>query len=152
MMDIKQQMHEAFTVLGVQNRLNPMTTNYRALWEEQFAPRHETVQALAQGGRQITVFFPTGEPQRADILIGMMVPPDVSAPEGLVKREVPAGRFIVADCLLKDTGATWGYLFQNWATMTDAAIDFSKPTFEFYPPVAAGEEMTASIWIPILDN
>jgi predicted transcriptional regulator YdeE len=151
-MQITQQHHEAFTVLGIQNRLNPMTTNYQAIWEEQFAPWHDIVQALAQGGMQITVFFPTGEAQSADILVGMMVPAGTVAPEGLVMREIPAGRFIVANCLLHDTGTTWGYLFQHWATVTDAAIDFSRPSFEYYPPVTPGEAMTASIWIPVLDN
>jgi predicted transcriptional regulator YdeE len=149
-MEITQRTREGFTVLGILNRLNPMEADYRAIWHEQVAPRWAEMEALSSEPGSLTAFFGADKQPETDIITGVIVRAGTVAPPGLALRDIPGGPYVVAACRLEDTGATWHELFHNWKAHSEATIDFSKPTVEYYPPVTAGEEMSAEIWIPIL--
>lgn len=149
-MDVTIQNREAFTVLGIKIRLNPMTADFKVIWHEQFMPKQTVIKALAIDDGPVAVYFATEDPALYDMIAGMIVPADSTAPENLVLRQVPAAQYVVATCAMKDIAATWAYLFEKWPQTSDYAIDGSKPGFEYYPPKPASEEEQASIWVPVL--
>lgn len=150
-MDIKMMPRDGFFVLGVLNHIDPMHTDYQAIWHEQVMPRKAELDALAGAdGVMAAVFIPTeAPPPMIDMLAGMTVPAGATAPAGLTLREVPGGDFAVTETPLEKLGETWGYLYQHWSELTDRTIDFSKPSYEYYPSNEEGE-MRALICIPVV--
>jgi predicted transcriptional regulator YdeE len=150
-MDVTLMNRDGFTVLGVLNRIDPMHTDYQAIWHKQVMPRQAEFAALAgEEGVMAAVFFPTdAPPPLVDMIAGMMVPAATAAPEGLTLRQVPAGCYAVVDTPLRDIAAAWGFLYEVWQGTTDYVIDSSKPSYEYYPPSPA-DEMRAMVCVPVL--
>jgi len=149
-MDVTIGTREGFTVLGLLHCINPMTADYRAIWQEQFAPRQPEMQALAVDDGPVAVFFPIDSPEMMELITGMLVSPDTAAPDGLVARPVPGGQYAMVDCTLDYLRATWIYLYGAWHETAAVAIDFSRPCYEYYPPTAKGEAMRAVVCVPVM--
>jgi len=124
---------DAFWVLGIQERANPMQVDYSAFWAR-FEQRLAEVQPLATGPDGYGVYFPTAEEDIVDVFGGMAVTPGTTPPEGLVLREVPAGHYARFECTMQDIGATWGAIFGEWAPTSGHEIDHASPCFERFAP------------------
>ncbi len=146
MAEVTLQPREAFTVLGVQVRVNPMTADYKAIWE-QFMAREAEVTPHNSDGVYYGVFFPTGEEGLDDHLAGMAVTGVTEAPEGLVLREVPAGQEAVFPCTMDTIGATWASAFE-WLPANGQEYDHPLPCYERYVPSPQGPP-TVTIHIPV---
>ena len=130
-MEAKIIEREAMTLLGTTARINPMGADYMALWAE-FGKRATQVSALAVGQDAYAAYFGSDEPGKADFVAGMAVPDDASAPEGLVRRVVPAGTYAEFQCMMATISRTWGAIYETWLPQSDWAEDETRPSLECY--------------------
>lgn len=149
-MEVSFTQREGFTVLGVLNRIDPMTADYPGIWQDQFAPRAAEMEALAIDDGPLSVFFAAGEGQLLDMIAGMIVPAGTVPPAGLVVRDVPAGRYAMVTTPLANLHATWLWFFGEWQQASGIRIDMSRPCFEYYPPAAGMEQ--AEVWVPVPES
>ncbi|MBM3477013.1 MAG: GyrI-like domain-containing protein [Armatimonadetes bacterium] len=139
---------DAFWVLGIQERANPMQVDYPAFWAR-FEQRLADVQPLATGPDGYGVYFPIGEPDVVDVFGGVAVLPGAAAPEGLVLREVPGGQYAVFECTMQAIGQTWGTICGEWAPASDYDVDHTKPCFEHFPPGCHEGTEPVRIFVPV---
>jgi predicted transcriptional regulator YdeE len=152
-MEPKIITRETFTVLGVQNRIDPMNTDYATIWEKQFMPHHDTIRALAVDPGYFGVYFGTEEPGEVDFIAGMSVGTVDTVPEGLVMRDVTATRYVVVECSMDTIGPTWGFIYGEWLAKSDTyAEDTEKACFEYFPPGIDKGEGKVSIHVPVIEK
>ena len=139
---------EAFWVLGIQERANPMQIDYTAFWGR-FQERFAEIEPLATGPDGYGVYFPTGEEEVVDVFGGIAVPAGTEAPEGLVLREVPAAEYAVFECTMQTIGPTWGAIFGEWAPASEYDVDHTLPAFEQFPPGCHEGTEPVRIFVPV---
>ncbi len=139
---------EAFWVLGIQERANPMETDYAAFWAR-FQERFAEVEPLATGPDGYGVYFPVGEEHIVDVFGGMAVAAGTAAPEGMVVREVPAGHYAVFECTISDIGPTWGAIYSEWLPTSGYAADPAHPCFEQFAPGCHEGAEPVRILVPV---
>ena len=93
-----------FWVLGVEIQAEPSKADYDDLWMNRFMPRHDEIRRLAVDDRYFAVYSAGDEPGVDRILAGMSVAGEVTVPDGLVLRELPAAREAVFDTTMSDSG------------------------------------------------
>jgi len=133
MLQPTMEHRDAFWVLGIQERADPMQVDYGAFWAR-FKARAAEVQPLATEPAGYGVYFPTDEEGLVDVFGGMAVAGNVTAPAGLVLREVPAAEYAVFECTMREIGALWGAIFGEWLPTSGYEHDPSKPCFEHFRP------------------
>ena len=131
-------VREPFTILGVMTRITRGTETpglFVGIWQ-QFEANRQTVAALARGTHYFGVNLPTDHEDVTDYVAGMVVDDDATVPQGLEKRRVPGGRFVVIECPVGAIGDTYRHIFTVW--LREAAVEFdpAAPVFEEYPPDA----------------
>jgi AraC family transcriptional regulator len=139
----------AFTVLGVQVRLNPMTADYPAIWGRLFQPRAGEIQPLSLGDECYGIYFATDEPGMDDYVAGMAVPPGTQARMGFVVREVPAAHDAVFECTIATIAATWRAIFEEWMPKSGFEPDLSAPAMERYAAGCCEESSPVTIHVPV---
>lgn len=143
-------MREAFSVLGVQVRIDPWKTDYREIWEEQYMPHDGAVSALATEEGHYAVYFSTDEPGKVDMIAGRAAGHVEEVPEGLALREVQAARRAVFECQLHEIASTWQRIYEVWfAASEEYTVDDSKGCFEFFPPGSAEGTVPLSIHVAV---
>lgn len=70
-------------------------------------------------------------------------------PPGATRREIPAARYAVFNCLVRTIGETYGYVYNQWLLAGPYEFDEGKADFEYYPPGSTGNESPAAIYIPV---
>jgi predicted transcriptional regulator YdeE len=148
MLEPTLERKDAFWVLGIQERANPMAVDYGAFWAR-FSARLAEVQPLATEPAAYEVHFPTEEEGVADVFGGMAVPASVTVPEGLILREVPAAECAVFECTMSDIGATWGAIFGEWLPTSGYEHDPSKAPFEQFRPGCHEGTVPVQIFLPV---
>jgi predicted transcriptional regulator YdeE len=152
-MEPKITTRESFTVLGVLNRIDPMSADYSTIWEKQFMPYHDTIRALANDTGYFGVYFGTEEPGKVDFIAGMSVGAVDHVPEGLVMREVPTAQYAVVDCGMDAIGPTWGFIYGEWLQKSDRYTEATeKACFEYFPPGIEKGEGKVSIHVPVIEK
>jgi predicted transcriptional regulator YdeE len=150
-MEPKIVYHDAFTVMGVQERVNNEDPKfYNTLWMERYMPYDERVKPLSTDKAYYSVYFAIDKQEYC--LDGMAVVAGAAAPEGLVLREVPAGRYATFDCTVKTIGATWTHIFGEWLPKSPFVPTPESSAFEFYPPDTEGDDSPVVIYMPISDK
>ena len=139
---------DAFWVLGIQERANPMQVDYHAFWDL-FEARAAEVQPIATEPAGYGVYFPTGQEGVVDVFGGMAVAPDASAPDGLVLREVPAADYAIVECTMGGIGPTWGAIYEEWLPSSGYEEDGPKPCFEHFPPGCHEGTAPVRIHLPV---
>jgi predicted transcriptional regulator YdeE len=139
---------DAFWVLGIQERADPMSMDYQAFWSR-FMAREPELRSLVTGPDGYGVYFPTDQEGLVDVFGGMAVPPETAPPEGLVLREVPAGHYAVFECTMQDIGATWAAVFGEWAPSAGHEIDHTAPCFEHFTPGCHEGTEPVRIFVPV---
>jgi len=110
---------EAFKVMGPQIRMNPMTANYKDLWENHFDPHQQLIEACAAHPGYYGVYFSTGERGMADFVPSMAVRDDSVAAPPLVIRDVRGGLFAVFECSMAEIGGVWGFIYGKWLPQSE---------------------------------
>ena len=151
-MEIIITFREGFTVVGIQNRLNPMTTDYRAIWQEQVKPRQAEMQQLASEDGFYSVYFGTSEPPLTDMVSGVKAPTNCKIPDGMVARAVPEGPYALIECTMQEIGHVWSDMFEHWKDPESYTIDFSRPSFEYYPPEIHQNNGLVQILLPLMNK
>ena len=142
------ESRDAFWVLGIQERANPMQVDYPAFWAR-FGERAGEIGPLATETAGYGVYFPTGEEGVVDVFGGMAVPPGTTAPEGMVLREVPANEYAVFECKMSEIGATWGAIYGEWLPTSGYEADHCVPCFEHFRPGCHEGTVPVRIFVPV---
>jgi len=142
------ERRDAFWVLGIQERADPMEVDYSAFWAR-FGERAAEVQPLAIEAAGHGVYFPTEEEGLVDVFGGMAVPPGTPTPEGLVLREVPAGHYAVFQCTMQDIAPTWGAIYGEWLPASEYEADHTKACFEQFAPGCHEGTEPVRIFVPV---
>jgi len=143
--------HDAFTVLGVQERVNNSDPQfYHTLWMERYMPHDEQVKPLSTDKAYYSVYFALD--QQEYCLDGMAVAADAVAPEGLVLRQVAAGRYAAFDCTVNTIGQTWQAIFDEWLPRSAFEIPPDASSFEYYAPNTETGDSPVMIYLPIKDK
>jgi len=141
---------EAFKVLGVQTRIEPMSADYMKLWTETYMPHDATIRAASGEGGSYGLYFGTEEHGKADFLAGMAVKAVDAIPAPLVLREVPEAEYAVFKCPMSGIGDTWRGIYQDWLPGSkEYAETEGKPCFEYYPPGVHEGRALVEIYIPV---
>jgi len=149
--------HGAFTVMGVQERVNNDDPEfYHTLWMERYMPYDERVKPLSTDKAYYSVYF--ARDQQEFCLDGMAVA-DAAASvagipvlEGLMLREVPAGRYAAFECTVKTIGQTWQGIFREWLPSSPYVPTPESSAFECYPPSTETGDSPVVIYLPISDK
>lgn len=139
---------DAFWVLGIQERANPMTVDYCAFWAR-FEARAAEVQPLAIEPAGYGVYLPTAEKGSVDVFGGMAVGANVAAPAGLVLREVPAAEYAVFECTMSTIGSTWQAIYGEWLPASGHDADHLRPCFERFAPGCHEGTVPVQIFVPV---
>lgn len=151
-MEITITFREGFTVLGIQNRLNPMTADYRAIWQGQVIPRQAEMMQMAIEVGFYSVYFATSEPPLTDMLSGVNAADNARIPGGMVLRQVPEGPYALIECQMEEIGRVWIDLFEHWKDPESYTIDFNRPSFEYYPPEIPAGNGLVQIFLPLTNK
>lgn len=143
------QRREAFRVMGIQARINPMSADYNDLWRNRFEPRFPEIRKYAGNQTCYGVYSPCGEPEMVDFVAGMRVGEVDVVPEGLVVRDVPACDEAVVECTLSTIGPTWGRLYGEWLPGSGYAPDDSLAAYEEFPAGECGPDSRVIIHMPV---
>jgi predicted transcriptional regulator YdeE len=138
----------AFHVLGPQARIDPGSADYSALWQR-FEKRADEVESLATDEGGYAVYFDCEEPGKADWVGGIAVPPGTKPPEGWVLREIPAARYAVFECPIREIGPTWGAILGEWLRGSGYEADEPKPAFEYFPPGSPEGKVPVQIFVAV---
>lgn len=151
-MKITITYREGFTVLGIQNRLNPMTADYRTIWQSQVMPRMAEMMQLAMEDGFFSVYFGTSEPPLTDMVAGVNAAAEGKIPDGMVARQVPEGPYALVECKMEEIGRVWAEMFEHWKDPESYTIDFSRPSFEYYPPEIQTGKGLVQILLPLTNK
>jgi predicted transcriptional regulator YdeE len=148
-MDVEIVTRDGFAVMGVQMRCTPETAEFEEVWMRRFMPQHDRVAALATDKGYYGVWFGTEEKGMMDYLAGMAVEKGCRAPEGFAVRDVPGGRYAVAECTVGTIGETWEAVFGEWLPASACEYDGPRAGFEYYPPETAAQDSPVMIYLPV---
>jgi predicted transcriptional regulator YdeE len=137
-----------FAVMGVQSASPFETDDFETIWEEYMA-HHEEVEPYSTDGAHYGVTFPGEEEGVLEYLAGMATEGVEEAPEGLVLREVPGGRYAVFGCTVAAIHDTYEHIFHEWQPPAGSEVDSSRVGFERYEPGTASGESPVSIYVPV---
>jgi predicted transcriptional regulator YdeE len=150
-MEPKGVFHDGFTVMGIQERVNPDDPSfYHTLWMDRYMPYDEQVKPFSTDKAYYSVYFALDNVEFC--LDGMAVVAGSPIPEGLVVREIPAGRYATFECTVKTIGPTWGHIIGEWLPESPLESVPGGSSFEYYPPNTETGESLVIIYLPVRDK
>jgi predicted transcriptional regulator YdeE len=126
----------AFTILGLQECFTPESHDFEGIWKR-FMQYHEQIKAYSIDGAYYGANFVVVEGSQMDYLAGMAISGVQDIPDGLTLREVPASRYVVFQCPVKEISDTYDWIFDVWLKNSPyqrPGKDSLKADFECYPP------------------
>ena len=137
-------------VLGITTPINPMSADYRDIWDRLFMPHQQEVAAPATEKGYYGVYYGTGEEGVVDFMAGQVVAEGAGTPEGCTLRKLPGGTYAKFACTMPTIGPTWGGIYGQWLPSSDYAQDESaRPAIEYYPPGAEGPNSPVVIFVSV---
>lgn len=148
---MEPEIHErqAFAVMGIEVRINPMAADYNDIWRNRYEPRAEEIGRYSTDEACLGLYFETGQEGVVDFIAGRAVEGVSDLPEGLVMREVPAGLEAVFACDMGTIGPTWGRIFQEWLPSSGYEYDPTAPAYERFPPATEPGPPPVFIHVPV---
>jgi predicted transcriptional regulator YdeE len=145
-MDPKIVDRDAFKVMGVIGHFDSVAEDHTPLWEEDFMLFHDQIKSLSTGEGY---YLGADHTKPMDILAGMTVQDAADAPAGVEVREVPAAKYAVFECLFREIGSTYGYIWDEWLRTSAYEQDMTKLGFDYFPPATTDGGSPMEIWLPI---
>ncbi|MBN1976762.1 MAG: GyrI-like domain-containing protein [Anaerolineae bacterium] len=140
---------DAFKVMGVIGHFASAAEDHTPLWEQDFMLFHDQIKSLSVGEGYYGVYLGADHAKPLDILAGMVVPSAAGAPAGVQVRELPAATYAVFECLFREIGLTYGYIWDEWLRTSAYGQDASKLGFDYYPPATTDGSSPMEIWLPV---
>ncbi len=140
---------DAFLLMGVLTIGSPDKLDYADIWENKYMPFDARIKPHSMDGAYYGAWIGDEGGGLPGYLAGMAVDPLAAAPEGCVLHPVPAAKYAVFDCSIKNIGSTYQFVWQEWMPASSYVYDAGKSDFEYYPAAEEGQEMVVSIWIPV---
>ncbi|SBV94257.1 putative Transcription activator effector binding [uncultured delta proteobacterium] len=105
-----------------------------ALWHTTFCPRMDELAALGNGDSYGVSWGVDYEAGIFDYWAAMPAPPDVSAPAGMARTELPEGLYAeLAVPSLADLPASYAAIYEEWLPrQKEYAPNFQAPAYELY--------------------
>ncbi len=139
----------AMRVIGIAQRLDPLTTDWGALWRQQFEPCMPVLGPLMTGPNCYGLYWDTDQPPQVDFVGAVEVAPAAEAPAGLVARDVPGGAYACFECAMDAIGPTWEAIFGEWLPGDAHTHDPSRPCFEEFGPGSEEGRSPVRIYVPV---
>ena len=151
-METKIVTKDAFSVIGLRYYGKNEHGEIPSLWG-QLGPRTEdlpsdTPQSVAIG---YCADMDPSEDGAFEYVAGYQVNADCPVPKGMVKRDVPSGRYVVLSCTLQTIHDTYDYAFQTWFP-TSGHTKRAAADFELYDETFDGDDPTSLLYIYIPIN
>jgi len=128
---------EAFTVMGVLLRINPMTADYHDIWSKLFGARESDIRPFVSEDAAYGLYScATADADGViEFVAGLPVGSVSEVPDGLVVREVPDHLEAVFECSIATLGQTWHRIFGEWLPGSGYDHDDGPtPCYERFPP------------------
>jgi len=137
-----------FTVVGMVHH-GDSTEEIGQLWTK-FNTRMRDDPNLFEPSIAYGVCFPPGPDGKFDYLAGMGASIDAQTPQGMVRRDVPGGRFAVFETALATIHEAYQYAYQTWLPASGHSRR-DAPDYELYDTDFCGDDpqSTILIYIPI---
>ncbi|MCJ7738938.1 MAG: GyrI-like domain-containing protein, partial [Anaerolineae bacterium] len=120
---------EAFRVMGLVGHFPSAAANFGPLWNDTM-PCSDLIELLRSGEGHYGVYLAADHAQPLDYLAGIPVREEdalpEAGPESLAVRELPAAMYAVFECLSKDIGPTYGFIWREWLKTSAYEQDTSK--------------------------
>jgi AraC family transcriptional regulator len=147
-MEPKIGMREAFTVLGLLERMGPEEGDYEGIWKRYMAYYPQIAHLSLDGGHYgLNYERAAGE---MEYLAGIAVPEDVEVPEGLTLRTVPKRHYAVFHCTVDTIHETYASIFGTW--LPQSGYHLASPCFEYYPPRTESGEASITIYVALAEQ
>lgn len=143
---------EAFSVMGVGVRGNPMQLDYQDIWGRQFARVAPALEALSTEPGYHGVYFGTDGEGTVDVIAGAAVAADAQPVEGAIKRRVPASTYAVFECTLATVGQTRGYIEGQWKHEAGYEGNPGCGCVEHFAPGCQGPDAPVVIYTAVRKN
>jgi nitroreductase/predicted transcriptional regulator YdeE len=137
----------SFTVVGAAAAGQLGEFNYGEIWEKQYMPMDALLKPYSIDGGCYGVTLSKGD--HLIYLAGVAVAELPELPKGAEKREIPAAKYAVFDCVLSTMSATLQEAYGQWFHASGKELDTSAVGFEYYPPHSGEGEMHVEIYIPV---
>ena len=144
---------QALTILGLQERFTPDYEDFQGIWKR-FMQYHDQIKAYSVDGAYYGANFVGEEHVSMDYLAGMLVKDIEEVPEGLTLRVIPASRYSVFECTVKDISDTYDWIHGEWlktAPYPRPGQDSPKADFERYPPETDSGDTMVKLHIALED-
>jgi len=135
--------------MGVAGRFTLENEDYSTIWTKHFMAYHDQISPLSTDRAYYGVSFGTDEEDAMDYLAGMAVGRVTSVPQGLVVREVPAGRYAVFEWTVKTISEMYDHVFGNWLPASQYGYGDPLPSFEYYPPDTETVDSPVFLYVPV---
>jgi len=139
----------AFTVMGIQLRINPMSADYGDIWRNQYEPRLPEIEPFATDEACLGLYFGTGDEGKVDFVAGRPVEGVTNLPDGLVLWEVPGATEAVFECTMGTIGPTWHAIYQEWLPASEYVADEDAPCYERFAPGCHEGTVPVTIHVPV---
>lgn len=125
------------------------SADWGALWDQEYMPRVGDIDARGVGDACMGYYFSTGEDGLVDLLMGKPARPGAEPAEGIVVREVPAARYAVFECGLRDIAITWRTIYGEWLPQSGLTENVSAPCYEEFGPGCVTGAEPVRIYVPV---
>ncbi len=138
----------AFRVMGLESRDAFANDDFDSVWQ-QYMAYHDAISPHSTDGAHYGVYYCEGTGEPVVYLAGMAVEDVEQAPDGVVVREVPGGRYATFGCTVATIHDTYEFIFHAWQPAPEHRIDESRPNYECYLPNCTSGESPVQIYIPV---
>ncbi|MBT3374720.1 MAG: AraC family transcriptional regulator [Lentisphaerae bacterium] len=152
MQPVRFEERPAGRLLGIQRRLDPHTTDWGALWQEEYAPRLPEIEARCTGDVCLGAYFAGGDDGLLEFVAGRPARDGVDVPADLVMREIPAATYAVFECTMEAIGATWDAIYSDWLPSSSYVTDADKACFEEFAPGCHEGKTPVRILVPVVQQ
>jgi predicted transcriptional regulator YdeE len=122
----------AFTILGIEARINTGTADYGKIRRE-FESRRKEIDSFSMASGTYGVYYKSYPPDKVGYIIGIEVGEVSEVPEGFQLLEIPAALYAVfgtSEVPAKEV--PWGYIHGDWLPNSKLYRLGNTPVFEYY--------------------
>jgi predicted transcriptional regulator YdeE len=146
-------IQQALTILCLQERFTPDNEDFEGIWKR-FMKYHDFIKDYNVDGAFYSANYVGEEHVSMDYLVGMLVNNVDPVPERLTLRVIPASKYPVFECTVKELSDTYDWIFKEWLKTTPhkrPRQTSPKADFERYPPATDSGDTMVKLYIALED-